>query len=413
MNISQRDIEILRELGKEYMEVASLPIQREKMNIWKSFNACDKSARPMIIIDQLPWNELNDKGELTLQVEDPFFRGIEWNLRSTLYKWRHFPVDMVIEPFITIPKAVNNSGYGLRSQDDSLGAMDATARSHHYINVLQNEEDVEKIKDMVITVDDAVSQDRLETAKMIWDGIAPVILGHGIGFHLGVWDRLSEYMSVEDIYYDIIDRPEFLHACMRRITDATIAGIKQANELKVHDDIVNVCHCSYIYTDELLSDFGKGPGSTSDKCWSMGLAQLFSSASPAVTEEFEIPYIQEMAKYFHSIYYGCCDRLDDRMDLVFQIPNVRKISCSPWSKKEPFAEKLQGKNIIMSNKPNPAFLSGSYDEDLIRKDIRETMDIAKKYGVKVELIMKDISTVNNTPERLTRWAEIAMEEAER
>lgn len=413
MNISQKDIEILRELGKEYMEVASLPIQRQKMNIWKSFNACDKSARPMIIIDQLPWNELNDKGELTLQVEDPFFRGIEWNLRSTLYKWRHFPVDMVIEPFITIPKAVNNSGYGLRSQDDSLGDLDATARSHHYINVLQDEEDVEKIKDMVITVDDAASQDRLETAKMIWDGIAPVILGHGIGFHLGVWDRLSEYMGVENIYCDLYDRPEFLHACMRRITDSTIAGIKQANELKVHDDIVNVCHCSYIYSDELLPDFGKGLGSTSDKCWSMGLAQLFGFVSPAVTEEFELPYIQEMAKYFHSIYYGCCDRLDDRMDLVFQIPNVRKISCSPWSKKEPFAEQLQGKNIIMSNKPNPAFLAGSYDEDLIRKDIRETMDIAKKYGVKVELIMKDISTVNNTPERLTRWAEIAMEEAER
>lgn len=413
MNISQKDIVILRELGKKYMEVASLPVQREKMELWKRFNAYSKGARPMVIIDQLPWNELNNTGELTLQVENPFFREIEWNLRSTLYKWNHFPVDMVVEPYITIPKAVYNTGYELKMDVSTLGSADSTAKSQHYDNILQTEKDIEKIKDMVITVDAAESQDRLETAKMIFDGIAPVVLGHGIGFHLGVWDRLSEYMGVENIYCDLYDRPEFLHACMRRITDATIAGIKQANELQVHDDLVNTCHCSYIYTDKLLSDFATAPGSVSKNCWAMGLAQLFSSASPSTTEEFELPYVQEMASYFDSIYYGCCERLDDRLDLIFKIPNVRKISCSPWSKKEPFAEKLQGKSIIMSNKPNPAYLSASYDEDIIRKDLRETMDIAKHYGVNVELIQKDISTVNWKPERLTRWAEIAMEEATR
>ena len=99
--------------------------------------------------------------------------------------------------------------------------------------------------------------------------------------------------------------------------------------------------------------------------------------------------------------------------MLDNIPNIRKLSCSPWSKKESFAEQLQGRGLIMSNKPNPAFLSAAYDEDVIRKDLRETMDIAKRYGVNVELIQKDISTVNRKPERLTRWAEIAMEEAMR
>lgn len=412
MEISRNDIEILRELGREYMEIATLPIQRKKMEMWKAFNRSD-SSRPMVIIDQLPWNELNDKGELTLKVENEFFKGIEWTLRSTIYKWRHFPVDMVVEPFITIPKAINNTGFGLEAKSDLLGEDGTTAYSRHYNEVLNEEGDEENIKDMVITLDVDESADRLETAKMIFDGIAPVISGHGLWFHLGVWDRLSEYRGVENIYCDLYDQPEFLHKCMRRLTDSTIAGIKQANELKIHDDIVNVMHCSYAYTDEYLPDFGKGKGPTSENCWSMGLAQLFSYVSPSVTEEFEIPYIQEMAKYFHSIYYGCCDRLDDRLDLVFRIPNVKKISCSPWSHKEPFAEKLQGKKIAMSNKPNPAFLSGTFNEDIIRRDLRETMDIGKKYNVNTELILKDISTVSMEPERLTRWAEIAMEEAER
>lgn len=412
MNISGNDKSILRQLAAEYMEAATLPIQHEKLELWKKFNRRD-SSRPMIIIDQLPWNELSPRNEMALHVSDPFFRGIEWSLRAALYRWRHFPVDMVLEPFITIPKAISNSGFGLRAVDEVIGAEDSTAKSHHYADILETEEDILKIKDMVITENASESLERFNAAKEIFEGIAPVILGHGVSFSLGVWDRLSEFMGVENIYCDVYDRPEFLHACMRRITDSTIAGIKQANTLGLHDDIVNVCHCSYVYTDELLPDFGKGLGSTSKNCWSMGLAQLFSYVAPSVTEEFELPYITEMAEYFHSIYYGCCDRLDDRMDIVFKIPNVRKISCSPWSQKESFAEQLSGKPYIISAKPNPAHLSSSYDEDLIRNDLRETMDIAKKYNVNVELILKDISTVNDKPERLTRWAEIAMEEASR
>lgn len=410
MNLSSNDKVILRKLACEYMEAASLPTQREKLEQWKSFNRRDAS-RPMIIIDQLPWNELSPNNEMALHVSDPFFREIEWSLRGSLYRWRHFPVDMVLEPFITIPKAIKNTGYSLVAQDEVIGADDSTAKSHLYSDVLKTEDDIQKIKDMNITEDSVKSLDWLLSAKEVFDGIAPVIQGHGVSFSLGVWDRLSEYMGVENIYCDIYDRPEFLHACMRRITDSTIAGIKQANTLSLHNDIASTCHCSYVYTDELLPDFGKGLGATSQNSWSMGLAQLFSYVSPSVTEEFELPYITEMAKYFNSIYYGCCDRLDDRMDIVFKIPNVKKISCSPWSLKESFAEQLSGKPYIISAKPNPAHLSSSYDEELIRKDLRETMTIARKYNVNVELILKDISTVNDNPERLTRFAEIAMEEA--
>jgi hypothetical protein len=38
------------------------------------------------------------------------------------------------------------------------------------------------------------------------------------------------------------------------------------------------------------------------------------------------------------------------------------------------------------------------------------MDAAKRYNVPLEMILKDISTVQNDPTRLWRWAEIAAEE---
>ena len=68
----------------------------------------------------------------------------------------------------------------------------------------------------------------------------------------------------------------------------------------------------------------------------------------------------------------------------------------------------------MSVKPNPALLaSPSFDEELIRKDLRSTMDAAKRYNRSLEFILKDISTVKHEPWRLQRWAEIAMEEVQR
>ena len=83
MPFSAQDKEVLRRLAAEYMEFALLPIQKEKLELWKALNR-GKMVRPMITIDQLPWNELNVNDELTLQVSDPFWRAFEDNLRKQI-----------------------------------------------------------------------------------------------------------------------------------------------------------------------------------------------------------------------------------------------------------------------------------------------------------------------------------------
>ena len=121
-----------------------------------------------------------------------------------------------------------------------------------------------------------------------------------------------------------------------------------------------------------------------------------------------IPYITRMAEPFGMLYYGCCDRLDDRLDLVKRIPNVRKVSCSPWSIREAFAEKI-GPKLVMSNKPSPALLvDSSLDIDAISADLIRTRDAAKAHNVNLEFILKDISTIHYQPQRLTDWANAAM-----
>ena len=115
---------------------------------------------------------------------------------------------------------------------------------------------------------------------------------------------------------------------------------------------------------------------------------------------------------FGASYYGCCDRLDDRLDVIETLPRVRKISCSPWSDRDRFAMSLPHK-YVMSSKPNPVFVaSGVLDEDAVRADLRHTIGAARAHGVDLEIILKDISTVAYRPECLWRWAQIAQEEVE-
>jgi len=396
---------ILRALVFEYMTFAALPVQKEKIELWKALNR-SKMVRPMVTIDQLPWPELMCD-ELACVIADPFWRSVEDDLRKTLYKWKHFPVDMVLDPFITIPKAIARSGFGIEVREDTLGPENSTAKAHRYINQLAEMDDVSKILDDRITHDEGETARRLAEAEALFGDIAPIRMV-GCGFHLGIWDKITSYMSVDECYIAFYDNPELLHAAMERLTCATIAAIDDANRLGVCNDIANVCHCSYIYTDELLPDSGAGKGPVTQNCWSLGLAQLFTAVSPALFKEFELPYITRMAGYFGMIYYGCCDRLDDRLDLVKRIPNVRKVSCSPWSGRGAFAETI-GPELVMSAKPTPALLAtGSFDEDAVRRDLEVTCGLAKRNHVNLEFLLKDVSTVRNEPKRLTRWADVAM-----
>ena len=408
MELRQNEVTALRNLAHQYMQIATLPVQREKMNLWKALNRGDVT-RPMVVIDQLPWHELNIDGSLTCEVMHPMFRALELSMRKTIYKWKHFPVDMVVEPYLTIPFSATNSGYGLKVEESTRGTDDENdVVSHDYENQFIEEADIAKIKDIVITKNEAESQLWFEQAKQVFHGIAPVVQSGGASLRLQMWDSIAEYMGVTDVYYDLIDRPEFIHAILERMTCSLLRGIEQINALGLANTNANTQHCSYIYTDALLPDFGAGKAPHTSHCWGSAMAQLFSSASPATTEEFEVPYISRIAAQYGMFYYGCCERLDDRLEIVQRIPNVKKISCSPWNDRENFACTLR-KDIILSNKPSPAYLAGeSMDCDVIAADLRKTCCLAKQNGLGVELILKDISTVRKQPQRLTEWAELAM-----
>ena len=407
--LTKQEIAVLQELAKQYAEIASLPIQKEKRNMWLKLNTI-QMERPMVLIDQIPWHEMDVDGFLKTKVSDPHWRGIEWEMRTAIYRWHHMPADLVVNPYICLPRIAENVGWNLPFHAESeVGQYGGQAQTHIFVNQLQEMEDIEKIQPRKIIVHKEREAEMLLEAKEVFGGIIDYRWG-GFSSHLGFWDFISLWMGVTNCYIELMDRPEFMHAIMERMTQIHLEEIRQMNELQLYDINTNICHCSQTFLPDLPKE---GDIAVSGNAWAFGLAQLFTSVSPAITDEFEVAYMKRIFPYYGAIYYGCCDRLDDRLDIIAKLPKIRKISCSPWSIPEPFAEKMPD-YCAMSVKPNPAFLAGeSLDEDSIRKEIRRAIAAAKNYNRSVEFILKDITTVRNNPQRLWRWQEIAMEEVQR
>lgn len=413
--LTAQEISVLRQLAAEYMDLASLPKQAETRELWRKLND-GAMERPMLAIDQLPWNELNGDGFLTNQVEEPYWRGVETWLRQSIRQYRDFPADMVLNPYILLPRCIGGMDYGDYGVkiEREIARTDETSAvvSSRFENQLEDWEDLEKIKAPEVTVDTEKEAAIRQTAETVFSGIAPWKM-QGQIMHLGVWDYISHWMGVENVYIELMDRPEFIHEIMERVTVETIKKIEQLNALRAFDTWTNSCHCSYTFDSTLPPEGCDRDHPTSRDVWAFGLAQLFTSVSPAVTDEFEVAYMQRIFPYFGAIYYGCCDRLDDRLDVIGKLPNIRKISCSPWSDREKFAERLE-KKYIMSNKPTPAYLAGkTVNWDVVRADLRRTVTAARENGVRLEMILKDLSTVQYDPSRLSTWAKIALEEASR
>ena len=404
------DRTIIRELATCVAEIAALPVQEEKRRLWRRLNGL-RPERPMVMIDQVCWNEMEMDGELTLHCVDPECRGYEEFLRRTLFQWRHFPVDMVVEGFVRIPKAFHETGFGIVSEQE-IAVTDPTNSvvGHLFHNQLRTDDDLEKLHMPVITLDMTETARRLEVAHGLFDGVLGV-LPWGVDPYLGQWDPITTWMGAQEVLYALADRPAFMHRLVNRLADAQMGMLDQLEAQGLLCQPQSLIHCTGAFTDELPAP-GYDPEKPRAKdVWMFGLAQIFSGVSPAMFREFEVDTASRVCARFGLVYYGCCDPLDGKMKEVRMIPNVRKISMSPWVDQVRGAAEI-GRDYVYSRKPSPAFLAPErFDPEGIRTDLVATRRACDEHGCPLEYILKDISTVARQPQRLFEWARIAMDVA--
>ncbi|MGI6239942.1 MAG: hypothetical protein ACOYI5_10000 [Christensenellales bacterium] len=404
-----RDREILRKLAGAVAEIASLDVQRENAALYRALNSL-APIRPVVLMDELPWNQLDGDGELTPRCADEFLRSVETELLRTLYKWGNCRCDMIVEPFYRLNRAITYSKFfGFDVVEDTLSTGDDTNHiiSHHYKDQIPDMAAIEKLRVGDIAVDDELTERRRAALDGIFGDILPIrVTGHGYAGFFLPWDDISRLRGVEPLLYDLYDDPDLMHALMRRYTDLSLARLKALEEMGLIDTPAPTVHCTAGLADDIPAPEGAPMRAN---IWGRGAAQIFATVSPKMHAEFEIAYAKEFFAGFPLVYYGCCEPLDDKIGIVEQIPNVRKLSITPWANVRKAAERM-GKRYVLARKPNPAAVAvPSLDAEQVRREILGTLDICRETGTPCEFTLKDISSVSYNPKNLIDWARIAME----
>jgi len=408
------DKQILNGLAIKYMEIASLPIHKEKARLWTDLNDL-KKTRPMVWVNEYCWNEMNINDELTLKCVDPFARAIEDKLRKDIYEWEHVPCDKIIEPIFYVNYVIYDTGYGI-DEDVDVVSTDSTSDvvSREFHKQIYTEKDIEKIKYPEISVDLEASNINLEkTRELIGDVIPCKLIGQVTRWY-APWDNLIRYWGVMDAMMDLILNPELVHMALRKYTDSSLMSLKKYEELgllSVTSGNYRVGSGGLGYTTELPgADFNPNHVVPKNQ-WGHATAQIFSEVSPEQHYEFALKYEIEWLKNFGLNYYGCCEPLHLKMDILKEVPNLRKVSMSAWANIEKMVEASNGK-YVLSFKPNPALLAGDdWYPEKARDLIKDMLD--KTNGHPVEIIFKDLSTVRYKPERLFEWVQMTMEEVQK
>ncbi|HOJ31775.1 MAG TPA: hypothetical protein PLP13_07085 [bacterium] len=410
-DIKSQDIVILRNLAAEISEIAHLPVHSTIISQWERTNDL-KPGRPVVWINEVPWHEIQSCGLLNIQCENEVARRIEFELKTLLYMWHNARVDMIVEPVYRLPVVIYDTGFGISPEAEYAGSQSSGIVSRHFVPQIKDENDIKKIKLPEISVDWDETKKRKKILEEIFSKYLTVEL-YGIGaIWFAPWDWLVMLVGVEETLLSLATRPSFAHALTERFLEASLYRLEQFEKLKLlspNNGNFRIGSGGFGYTSDLPKLPFSALGISSTEQWGFATSQIFSEVSPAMHKEFALNYEKKWLEKFGLSYYGCCEPLHNKIHILEEIGNLRKISISPRADVKIAAEKIKNRYVI-SYKPNPAILAcEQWDNEFVRNELQKNLTVMKENGCIVEVIMKDISTIRHQPSRLTEWAKIASE----
>ena len=406
MSFSAADREILRDLARQVAEVAALPVMAERRALWEQHNAL-QPVRPLILVfPEGSWQEMLPPS--VLRCTEQRARNWEWQLRSRLYYHEHLHDDTVIEAEWVVGRAIRNTGWGItRATKPATEQRGAWA----FDPVIKTPADLRKIRFPEVSEDVTASAAALAEAQDLFGDLLTIRqkgIAH-ISFHL--LSLYTGWRGLEQVLWDMADNPGWVHEALDLLTRGYEAMVRQyvaLNLLSLNNDATYHSSGGNGYTRELPAPGFDAARVRPCDMWASAEAQEFAAVSPRMHEEFALQYERRLLAPFGLTGYGCCEPLDTKFAQVFTLPQLRRISISPFANVDVCAEKLKDR-YIFSWKPHPSHLVGEFDEAKLRAYLGHMLDVARTHGCVLELVLKDTHTCENHPERFTRWTQLARE----
>jgi len=408
----QSDRDTLRRLAARIAGAAEDPVMAERRRLWYRHAARD-GERPMILAEtQRVLPELVPQAKLTCQAG--WARALERQFRETIFRYEQVRDDYVVEPWINCPWKIELGDFGVEVAKVRADNDDKLASYVWDPPIKDLDHDLTKLHHRQFSVDRQGSYAWKAHLEKLFQGILPVRIRGAAYWTLGLTWTCIDLIGLEQLMLAMYDNPQGLHRLMAFLRDDHIAMVDwlEAEGLyTLNNENDYVGSGTVGYTRELpQADWQPGDPVRTKDLWVLSESQETVGVSPALFYKFVLPYQLPLIERFGLCYYGCCEPVHSRWPLLKQIPNLRRVSVSPWCDQRYMAEQL-GPDHIFCRKPNPTLISCAvWDEQAIRDDLADTMQAAG--NCVLEFAMKDVHTLADQPWRLGRWVEIARQVTE-
>lgn len=398
------DIAILRDLAAHYMEICSDPVMDKRRDLWRRHNSL-KRTPPLIYVRAFAWQEMPQS---KLQCQDPLLRGYEDFFRQSLFRYS-FDDDFIFEPWITVQAACQTPPEGVWGL--------ASPRTHSHDNrgsfvwdaPIKTEEDITRLFSPHHVIDENMTEQRIEKLTVEVGDIIPINVDRGPAYR--TWDgdistQLAYLRGLEQMMWDMMDRPAWLHRLLALMRDGILRTHEQAEaagdwSLSAHQNQ------AMPYAEELSDPAPNSGPVTRSQLWTFVASQETTGVGPRQFDEFMLQYQLPIMVPFGLVAYGCCEDLTRKIDVLRQIPNLRRIAVSPMADVAKCAAQI-GHDYVLSYRPSPTEMVGyGFNPQKIREMLKR--DLAACGDCHVDITLKDVETVEYDVDRIQRWVDIARE----
>ncbi len=386
----------LRDLARRVAEIAAHPKQEEKRQLWYRHNSLEP-VRPMLLVfPEDSWEELLPVASATAQ--DPFWRQWEWYLRHQIFRDTHLADDFVIEADLHVPVTMRAGDWGIKAGE--IHRTEQANGSYNWTPPLREPDDIYKLRPATFDVDLAETHSAMGAVEDALGDILPV-RRHCAPSSFCLFDVAARLRGIQQLMLDMYDRPKWLHTLMRFLSDEELhrrRKLEREGLLTLNNRNHYVDSGGIAYTHDLPGAGFDGHRVQLCDLWCHSAAQAASEIGPHQHEEFILEYELPILRTAGLCAYGCCEPYTRKFDMLKRrIPNLRRVSVSPWCDVQTAADALHD-NYLFSWKPNPAMLVGAFSAERFRDYVRRTLDITR--GCCLEIILKDTITLEGKPERL-------------
>ena len=397
-----RERECVRELARRVAQIAASDENGRIKRRWRDVNALRKPDRPPVWCRPVgAWPELLPQDALVCS--DPWLRSIEQGFRQILIK-HDIGDDSPVEAVFPVHAVFDVEPANTWGVDVGRHAAPVAGGAWGYDPPLKDAADLDRLRLPAFHYNEAKTQAALSKAHALVGDILPVELTCGAPLGATLCTTAADLYGLSEMMLAMATGPDIIHRLMSHLRDGTLQAMRQVQEtglLTPNNRGAMTC------SDPLGPALENGRHTYKD-LWGMANSQEFDQVSPAMWQEFLLPYQMPIIEQFGLSGYGCCENLTHKIDGVLSIPNLRIFVCSAWTDLDEVIERVGSDYVIMwRQKAGDVVLPD--DVTRLRRDLEGGMKRLK--GCHVQVVLRELQSLFGHADRLHVWTRLAKEAA--